>query len=142
MASRFEREIAGICPHCGESFGEPFSDGPSPCARCQKDRFAHRSPSGELAQCYLCGCTPLYRQKDFDRKLGLGLVTLGVIASFWTYGLSLIAVTLVDIYLYRRVGDVAICYRCGAKFRRWEGLAEVPPFNLVLHDHYRSREES
>lgn len=144
MDSRFERLADGRCPACGKAFAQAALS-PEPCTGCGRALLTERTDGhseGKLDQCAGCGCPDLYRAKDFDRKIGLGLVTAGVIASFWTYGLSLLAVTLLDLWLYRRVGEAAFCYRCGTRYRKWEGIAEVPPFNLVMHDHYRNRATS
>ena len=71
--------------------------------------------------------------KDFDPKVGLTIVILGatVSAVFYYFGRDLTAygvlavAVLVDLAVYRRLGDVTICYRCHAEFRgRFERMAE------------------
>lgn len=110
--------------HCGETLFPNATD-----------RFKRE---GFLNQCPACGADHLYRQKDFNRKLGIGLVVVGIFFAWWTYGLSLLFVTIVDWWLYRRVGEVGCCYQCPTQFRGSE-VAGLPAFDLELHDYYRSR---
>ncbi len=91
-----------------------------------------------LNQCPACGAAHLYRQKDFNRNLGIGLVALGIALAWWTYGISLLIVTVVDWWLYRRVGEVGCCYQCSAQFRGAE-VKHLGLFDLELHDYYRNR---
>jgi hypothetical protein len=99
------------------------------------DRFIE---AGFLNQCPACGAAHLYRQKDFNRRLGVALVLIGITLAWWTYGISLVVVTLVDWALYRAVGEVGCCYACTTQFRGPE-IAILEPFNLELNDYYRSR---
>jgi len=80
----------------------------------------------------------VYQQKDFNRTIGVSLLVVGVILSFWTYGISLLVVTLIDFLLYRFVGNVGVCYQCQSAFRDDPAIARLEPFNLQLHDYYRS----
>ena len=47
----------------------------------------------------------MYVQKDFNRATGVALVVIGAIFVPWTWGLSLLAVTILDFlsYVARRV---------------------------------------
>lgn len=98
------------------------------------DLFLHNHT---LNQCPLCGCTHLYKQKDFNRRIGVVLILIGVIGAYWTYGVSLIAVTLIDWLLNRMVGMVGICYKCESQFRA-SPVEKLEPFNLSLFDYYRN----
>lgn len=91
-----------------------------------------------LEICAICGSSDLYRMKDFNRKLGLFILVLGIALSFFTYGVSLLLVTIIDWWLYKKVGELAVCYKCQALYRGY-ALDNIPAFNLVLFDHYRSR---
>ena len=53
----------------------------------------------------MCGCQNLYRKKDFNQVIGCLIILIGAILVPWTYGLSLIIISLVDFLLYRRVKD-------------------------------------
>ncbi len=68
-------------------------------------------------RCLRCGLDRLYVQKDFNRKLGLGVFAVAALLSVPTWGLSLLVATLVDCGLYYLLGDVSICYRCLAQHR-------------------------
>ncbi len=86
--------------------------------------------------CPRCKCEHLYRRKDFNRKFGITLIAVGVVLSYWTYGVSLVVVTLLDWLLSITVGEVGICYQCEEQFRDKEMVKQLPPFNLSLHDYY------
>jgi len=130
------------CPHCHAHLRQVTG---ALCPACQKPLFIHGTDDfhtiGDLSQCPLCGCAHLYRRKDFNRKLGIAILVLGIGLAYWTYALSLVAVTLLDWLLFRRVGEVACCYLCEAVFRDVAGIPRLEPFNLVLHDHYRAVRE-
>ncbi len=91
-----------------------------------------------------CGPLDFYQQKDFNRKWGVGLFIAAAILSFWTYGVSLIALYLADLWLFKKLPSIAICYHCQAIFREVENLAGVPPFEHYKHDRirYASPEEA
>lgn len=91
-----------------------------------------------LEQCSVCGCNHLYQQKDFNRRIGVGLIIAGIVLAYWTYGLSLLVVAILDFIIRRKVGDVGICYACKAEYRGDE-VGKLPEFELVLHDHYQNR---
>jgi len=119
----------------------PISLSPS-CESCGQILWSHMTETFQtelkLTQCPQCASPHLYRQKDFNRKLGLGLIVVGVATSVITYGLSLVVVTLLDLWLYRRVGEVGLCYQCHAQFREDPNVQTLSPFDLEIHDYYRS----
>ena len=122
----FFTEIVATCPRCGRKLLE----------------FITREfeTDGTLVQCPVCGCGHLYRQKDFNRKLGVAILLAGILLAYWTYGISLLIVTLLDIWLYHRIPEVGCCYQCGAQFRG-KTVQALEPFNLSLHDYCRSLRE-
>ncbi len=75
--------------------------------------------------CPLCVGADFYVRKDFDPKVGLTVVIIGALisAGFYWFELDLIAYSvlagaaLIDLVIYRRLGDVTVCYRCHAEFR-------------------------
>ena len=134
-------KVAGFCPFCKAGLEV---DAASPlCPSCKKNIFPDATDSfhatGELVQCPLCGCTHLYRQKDFNRNLGLALLVVGVALAYWTYGISLLVVTVIDFLLFRMVRECGCCYQCFAVFRESPAIEKLEPFNLILHDHYKNR---
>jgi hypothetical protein len=100
---------------------------------------------GAAAGCAVCGNCELYRKKDFPHGLGMALLALACLASAVTYGLYyqwltwaiLIGTALFDSVLYLCVGDVVVCYRCGAQYRGLPDAATVPPFDLGVGERYR-----
>jgi len=145
MASRADTLQAAIpCPACGvleEISWKPGTTSPT-CGACDKPLFPEATDAflsdGTLDQCPACGCAHLFRQKDFNRALGVGLVVVGIALAGFTYGISLVIVAAIDLAIYRLVGEVACCYRCGGQFRGLPRMGDVPPFQLPLHDYYRN----
>jgi hypothetical protein len=84
--------------------------------------------------CPVCGCRHLYRQRDFNRMLGCGLVAVGALLVPWTYGLSLIALSLLDLWLYRRLAEAVVCYRCDTVYRDARPDGRQGEFDLLKHD--------
>jgi hypothetical protein len=75
--------------------------------------------------CPVCGGPDFYLRKDFNPKVGLTVIIVNVLisAGFYWLGEDLIAYSvlalaaLVDLIVYRRLGDVTVCYRCHSEFR-------------------------
>jgi hypothetical protein len=91
-------------------------------------------PPAEVETCPLCACRHLYRQRDVNRALGCGLVAVGAALVPWTFGLSLVAFGLVDLWLYRRLPESVVCYRCDTVYRDARPLARQGAFDLLKHD--------
>ena len=91
-------------------------------------------PPGRVRSCPLCGCEHLYGQKDVNRILGCGLVLLGVVFVPWTYGLSLILLSAVDLVLYYRLPRAVVCYRCDTVYRDARPGPRQGEFDLLKHD--------
>jgi len=51
----------------------------------------------------------------------------------------LVATALVDVVLYRLVGDAVVCYRCGAQYRQLPGTERQAGFDLTTHERYRQQ---
>ena len=134
-------EVVLTCGSCGSAVpvrpspGTRRADCPA-CSRGHPVRFGPGHLAGDPAPCPSCGRRDLYRQKDFNRRAGVLLFALAAVLSVWTYGLSLVALWLVDLLLHRRLGDVAVCYKCRAVFRNAAAaaLARVPPFDHETND--------
>lgn len=91
--------------------------------------------------CPVCAGRDFYIRKDFDPQLGLTVVITGALisAGFYWFGEDLIAygilaaAALVDLIVYRRLGDVTVCYRCHTEFRgKYQRTAA--PFDLHTAD--------
>ncbi len=92
------------------------------------------TPEARVEHCPLCGCKHLYRQRDFNRGLGCLLVVIGAVLVPWTYGLSLIVLSAVDFWLYRRLQMSVVCYRCDAVYRDARPGPRQGEFDLLKHD--------
>lgn len=129
------------CRSCGLPFAaviEPFL-GELPCPQCGTARpvAAEGWTDGAEARvevCPLCGCRHLYRQRDFNRALGCALVAVGAALVPWTFGLSLPLFGLVDLWLWRRLKDAVVCYRCDTVYRDARPGPRQGDFDLLRHD--------
>lgn len=70
------------------------------------------SPPLPFEACPHCGAKDFYKEKAFPKKVGLAIVGVAVLASFWTYNLSLIAAALIDGLIYLLVPNQLVCYQC------------------------------
>lgn len=110
-----------LCPGCGvrrQVSREGWEDG--------RPGWVHRCP--------LCGCQHLYRQRDIHRAWGCAIVALGAVLVPWTYGLSLVFLAAVDWWLYRRLPQAVVCYRCDTVYRDAEPSPAQGEFDLLKHD--------
>lgn len=69
-----------------------------------------------------------------NRALGCTLVAIGASLAPWTWGLSLIVLTLVDLVLYYRLSWAAVCYRCDTVYRDAIPTPRQGDFDLLKHD--------
>jgi hypothetical protein len=98
-----------------------------------------------LSRCGVCGNRELYRKKNFPHWLGLTLLA-GACAAFlvtnflyqqWWAWAILLGSAAFDGMLYLAVGDVVVCYRCGAKHWKCAGMTDHKPFELAVGERYR-----
>jgi hypothetical protein len=146
-------EVTGGCPLCRQRVELQISQagGPVRCPACGGeilvqlgDVFYER---GTIDRCVLCAETHLYRQKDFNQRLGCGVLAvgslIGLVASYfhgilWLWGILALAAVL-DGLLYRLVPEVIICYRCQAHYRDLAENTDNGPFDLQLADAIQGR---
>jgi len=127
------------CPNCTSSI-EVHPDHNAhkvDCAVCQHTmdiNFNADHEHGVLKECPVCSRQDFYKQKDFNRKIGVALFVIAAILSIWTYGLSLIALYLVDLFLFKRLALVAICYKCQTNFRSLTNMAEIRDYDHEMND--------
>ncbi|MDH4467410.1 MAG: hypothetical protein QE271_05075 [Bacteriovoracaceae bacterium] len=88
----------------------------------------------ELQSCPCCQRKDFYRQKDFNRKIGVILFVIAAILSIWTYGMSLVALYLLDLFLFSRLGEIVICYNCQTIFRKLPNAKSFDLFNHEMND--------
>ena len=132
--------LSWTCAACGEAnASRPAGDGVA-CDSCGT-AVAVEEPHRQFRQCAVCSSTRLYRQRDFSRFLGLAVVVVGAVLVPFTYGLSLPVVFLIDLILYRRVADMAVCYLCRAEYRGAAVPKRILPFRHHLAAGYEKRRE-
>lgn len=126
-----------LCERCEARLARASGEPARPCDFCGAPTDVTAPGAGALIErCAACGHDQLYFQKDFNRATGIALVVLGSIFVPWTYGLSLLAVTVLDYVVWRLVKDVIVCYRCQAVHRGYPPNPSIRPFDLVVHDRH------
>ena len=138
--------VATVCDSCGDGVLAAATDwhtgdgAPTTvaCPTCHREWQVDAAVRA-FERCCVCGGTRFYRQKMFPPWLGIGLVVVGAIGSIWTYGLSLVAVFLVDLLIYRLVPEMAVCYQCRAEVRGVALPERVLPFRHHLAAGYEGR---
>ncbi len=132
-------EVTITCPSCGSGVHVlPSTQAKlAQCEICQHEipvNFSGDDEAGNLHQCPVCARKDFYQQKDFNRKIGVSLFVVAAIASIWTYGLSFVALWLVDLVLFKKLGSIVICYKCQSIFRKVTNIAEIRPFDHEMND--------
>ena len=130
------------CPSCGLPFRDDITAAGGDdvhCPQCDAVRVVANQrwsdlPEGRVEVCPLCGCRHLYRQRDINRAWGCVLVAIGAVFVPWTYGLSLVALALVDLWLYRRLTFSVVCYKCDTVYRDARPIKRQTEFDLLKHD--------
>jgi hypothetical protein len=126
-----------LCTHCDTRLAREAGEPAHPCEQCGAANDAVAPPAESLIErCAACGHGELYFQKDFNRTTGIALVVLGSIFVPWTYGLSLLGVTVLDYIVWRLVKNVIVCYQCQAVHRGYPQNTAIKPFDLVVHDRH------
>ncbi len=105
------------------------------------------SGDGQLKECLVCGCQELFVRKDFNQRLGVTIVVVGLLASFIAWGAYyryvsyaiLFGTALIDLVLYFTVKNMLQCYRCEACYRGLSGLDQFEPFDLETHEKFRQQ---
>ena len=126
-----------LCTACEKRLARAAGEPASPCSHCNAPSSVIAPPEGALIErCAACDHDQLYFQKDFNRRTGIALVVVGAIFVPWTYGASLLAVTILDYIVWRVVKDVIVCYECQAVHRGYPIPPALKPFDLVIHDRH------
>ena len=131
------------CPSCGAavegSLGPTVTE--MACPSCKAVTALPEAPTlserNAGTVCPVCGSTDLYQQRDFNRKLGLGLAAVGLLTGPFTQWISTVAFVALDAGLYLIVPPVAICYACEAQQRGFTRAEGPPKFEIAIHDVYK-----
>jgi len=132
-------EVQITCTNCGSSIDvEPNHLAHKAvcdvCQHVQDVKFTTELEQGILKECPVCSRQDFYKQKDFNRKIGVALFVIAAILSIWTYGISLVVLYLVDLFLFRKLALVAICYKCKTNFRQVANIQEIRDYDHEMND--------
>jgi hypothetical protein len=126
-----------LCTKCEVRLARSAGEPPQACESCGAPSSVTAPPAESLIdRCAACGHGELYFQKDFNRTTGIALVAVGAVFVPWTWGLSLLAVTILDYVVWRVVKDVIVCYDCQAVHRGYPANPALQPFDLATHDRH------
>ena len=139
-APRGEPEIAFACPACGAEAVVALH-GEGRCGSCGQPARLTIPPALRetrmVERCPACDGALLYVQRDFNQKVGLGIVVVGaLLAPFTPFYSSLIVAALVDAGLYAMLPEITVCYRCHAHFRRFARNPKHEAFDLHIAEQY------
>jgi len=123
--------VIAHCPKCDAGLPVNAAEAPDSikCGRCGHILpFAFSDALRSDARvdvCPVCHGPDFYIRKDFDPKIGLGVVIVGALISavFYWYERDLIAYSilagaaLIDLAVYGRLKDLTVCYRCHSEYR-------------------------
>ena len=126
-----------LCSQCEKRLSREAGEPPRVCEHCGAETAITAPPAGVIvSRCAACDHEQLYFQKDFNRTTGIALVAVGAVFVPWTWGLSLLGVTILDYIVWRLVKDVIVCYECQAVHRGYPPNPDLKPFDLVIHDRH------
>ena len=104
------------------------------CNEKQQVDFTSDHCQGSLRECPGCKRQDFYSQGDFNRKIGVILFVIAAIFSIFTYGISLILLWVIDMFLFKRLPQIAICYKCKAVLRQVANIGDIKPFDHEKND--------
>lgn len=132
-------EVTLTCSNCGSGIHiHPCVDSKkAQCGICDHEMdviFTEEHEKGNVKTCPICERKDFYKQKDFNRKLGVVLFIIAAILSIWTYGISFIVLYVFDFLLYKKLGDVVVCYKCNTLFRKVANIKDIHGFDHEMND--------
>ena len=104
------------------------------CSHKMSVSFNQDHLDGVIKDCPSCARKDFYKQPDFNRKIGVILFVIAAILSIWTYGISLIILYLLDLFLFKKLSPIVICYKCNAIFRNAKNAIEAYNFDHEMND--------
>ena len=124
--------VSKECEKCGKYYYGNVSEREISCSFCNEEKIFISSKDWPFKMCPYCDCTEFYRRKDFNQLVGCLIILIGAIFVPFTFGLSLVALLILDYLLYKRVQEILVCYKCQAEFRNF-GLIKG---NIDQFDHH------
>lgn len=127
------------CPECGSGINVYPSEAAKAaacdiCKHVVPVNFDTNHANSHLEDCPVCVRKDFYQQKDFNRMVGVALFVVAAVLVPWTYGLSLLVLYLLDVFLFRRLSMIAICYKCKTVFRQVKNIAQIRDFDHEMND--------
>ncbi len=127
------------CPNCasGVHVYPSATATAAECDVCQHRielKFDENHLKAHLEDCPVCARKDFYQQKDFNRVVGVVLFVIAAALVPWTYGLSLLGLYLLDVFLFRRLSMIAICYNCRTIFRDVGNINAIPGYDHEMND--------
>ena len=148
--------VTYFCKTCDKVSRVPFDTSAVAvhCSRCSSKQEFPSSFLGEdsegnctLERCTICGSHELYYRKQFNQRLGIGIIAVGSTLStiayayhnlFWTFSI-LFAFAGVDLLFYIFMKNLLQCYKCNSEFRGFDESPEYKPFDLEVHEKYHQQ---
>lgn len=132
-------EVTLTCSECGSGINvlPAVESTIAECDVCSHEipvKFNSEHVAGILKDCPCCERKDFYSQKDFNRKIGVSLFVIAAILSIWTYGISFIVLYALDLFLFRKLALVVICYKCNTIFRGISNISDIHGFNHEMND--------
>ncbi len=137
------------CPSCQQTNQATVSEVTEKlvCGGCEWTRPLPTAPQQRThpTVCLACGCRDLWRRKNFPQQLGVAMVILAAVLStiayarhepIWSLGI-LMAAAAFDMLLFAFMPDVLVCYRCGARYLKFDPAGETPHFSLETAERHR-----
>jgi hypothetical protein len=123
--------IIAKCPKCDAGLPVSAADAPEAikCGGCGRELHLNVSTAiredRAVDRCPVCSGADFYIRKDFNPKIGVTVVAIGALISavFYWFNLDLVAYSvlgaaaLIDLFVYGRLKDLTVCYRCHSEFR-------------------------
>ena len=146
---RFVMHVNYSCPSCQQANRAVVSEETEQlqCSACSWTRPlpAAQEQRTHPQTCFVCGCRDLWRRKNFPQQLGVAIAVLAAVLStiawakhepLWAFGILMGSAAL-DMLLFTFMPDVLVCYRCGARYLKFNPAGETPHFNLEMAEKHR-----
>ncbi|MFQ5792729.1 MAG: hypothetical protein ACE5JI_19840 [Acidobacteriota bacterium] len=145
-----DASVGFFCTDCSHynSYSLPPSSSAGTCERCGHQAAIKPSAAlragGPVDRCPQCDNGQFYLRKDFPQQLGCLAVIITVALSsialaLWGFFPSLsvlFAATLIDFWLYHRLPEVTVCYRCHGELRGFKPNPSHRPFDIHRAEEY------
>ena len=147
--------VSTRCGNCQSPLDYDPGDlkGPLSCPSCEAEAKPEVSDSilqeNRVDVCPQCGGEAFYIQRDFNQKLGVGIMAVFALVGLvfvafdrpLLFYVCLASGAVLDLALYRLLPEITVCYKCKAAFRDASRNPDHEPFDLHIADHYDGRSQ-